>query len=76
MDNLTYQLRRLREDDPELAYLLETYARIRRVHQGARAATRLSDQVEPRSSSSAKVTVSAQPTAPLSRPIPSSPRSG
>jgi hypothetical protein len=74
MDNLTDELRRLRENDPDLAHILDTYAEIRRIYGGVVEATRFAGPSTPTSSSSAKVSVSAQPTAPLSRPIPSSPR--
>ena len=74
MENLTDALQRLREDDAELADVLDTYAEIRRVHDGAVEATRPSGRGRLISSSSAKVTVSAQPTASLSRPIPLAPQ--
>ncbi len=74
MENLTDELRRLRDADAELAQVLDTYSEIRRVYRGAVGPTRSSGQGEPISSRSAKVTVSAQPTASLSRPIPVTPR--
>jgi hypothetical protein len=74
MEILTDDLRRLREDDAELADILDTYAEIRRVYGGAVEATHPSGRDRSVSSRSARVTVSAQPTASLSRPIPATPR--
>ncbi len=66
MDNLTDELRRLREDDSELALVLDGYAETRQAYREALEARRIPDRRLPRSSNSAKVTVSAQPTLSLS----------
>ncbi len=65
MDNLTDELRRLREDDPELALVLDGYRESRRAYREVLEARRIPSPRLPRSSNSAKVTVSAQPTVPL-----------
>ena len=65
MDNLADELHRLREDDPELALVLDSYRESRRVYREVLEARRVVGPELPRSSNSAKVTVSARPTVSL-----------
>jgi hypothetical protein len=65
MDNLTDELRKLREDDPELSLTLDGYAETRRAYREALEARRIPQRRFPGSSNSANITVSAQPTVSL-----------
>lgn len=63
MEDLAKEFRRLREDDPDLALVLDAYREIRRGYREVQRARRIPDGGTAGSSSSAKVIISVgQPT--------------
>lgn len=66
MDNLYDQLRRFRDDEPELTRVLDGYRESRRAYREALEARRVADPRVPGAIDSAQVTVSARPTVSLS----------
>lgn len=65
MYNLSDEIRRLREEDPELSLTLDGYGETRRAYREALEARRIPDPRLPGFSNSAEITVSAQPTVSL-----------
>jgi hypothetical protein len=66
MENVADELRRLRDDNPELTRFLDGYRESRRAYREALEARRVSGPRLPGSINSAAVTVSARPTVSLS----------
>ena len=62
MNSLTNELRRLREDDPDVAFILDLFGEIERVYQGALEAMGTASKPAPEVMNSAEGTVSFRPT--------------
>jgi len=62
MDNLTNELRRLREDNMDVELILNIYGEIERVYRDTLKAMGLASRYAPEAADSAKVTVSFRPT--------------
>jgi len=62
MNNLTKELRRLREDDPNVALILDVFREIEQVYHGALEAMGATSKYAPEVVNSAEVTVSFRPT--------------
>lgn len=62
MNSLTNELRRLREDDPDVALVLDVFGEIERVYHGTLEAMGVISQQTPEVMNSAEVTISFRPT--------------
>jgi hypothetical protein len=62
MDTLTNELRRLREEDPDVALVLDVYGEIERVYHDTLEAMGVTGRYTPEVRNSAEVTVSFRPT--------------
>lgn len=62
MNSLTNELRRLREDDPDVALVLDVFGEIERVYRDALEAMGVTSKHTPEVMNSAEVTISFYPT--------------
>ncbi len=62
MSSLTNELRRLREDDPDVALVLDVFGEIERVYSDTLEAMGVTSKYTPEVRNSAEVTLSFRPT--------------